>query len=417
MNKREELQQQAKEEYINHGKSGTIVAWMGFGKSKVAIEIAEELFPNGNILVTSPRTNLTKSDGENSWTQQLEKHGKLDTQNWKFVNIQTAYKWNIKEIGQFDFIIVDEIHTILTPEYAELLKKAKGLGIRVLGLTGTPDIDGTGKLYMYYTYAPIIFEYYNSSKDGIINKSRLLVYNYDLTDEYKVLVGSKKKSFKKGEATQYNYLTNRFEKARASMLEQGSEYLEVWNDAVEWTKNKEKYSKEQYSAGLEFIKSISMRKKFLHTLDSSKNIAIKLKNKILENPENKVLIFSELTEQIEKITPYVYHSKQDQEINDANLEKFNKGEIRELGSIRSLMLGLNLTGANYLIFESYVGAKTPNAQKVGRGNRLDPNEIATNIILKPNQSQTSIWFKKMVGGLNVDEVVNFNNLDRLMEAI
>ena len=60
-----------------------------------------------------------------------------DGKRYKIVmeNIQTCYKW---KGWSFDTIIMDEIHTMMTPEYSKLLKNNKYKSL--MGLTATHDI-------------------------------------------------------------------------------------------------------------------------------------------------------------------------------------------------------------------------------------------------------------------------------------
>ena len=71
---------------------------------------------------------------------------------------------------------------------------------------------------------------------------------------------------------------------------------------------------EQKRAAIQYLNAIKYRKSFLWNLTSSADIANKIKNKILINPDNKVLLFSELT-QTDKISNYSVHSNKPEEEN------------------------------------------------------------------------------------------------------
>lgn len=178
-----------------------------------------------------------------------------------------------------------------------------------------------------------------------------------------------------------------------------------------------------------YIWARNERKDFLWNLTSTAEIAMRMKKKILSweqevhnaltnaqmnlccditgLPElkekycpNKVLLFSELTTQASKLSANVIHSnvgdtaKQTQILNEETLRKFNSGEIRDVASVKSLTLGLNLVGANYAIFESYSGSDVQGTQKRGRLNRLKVDDFATMIAILVKNTQMESWYEK-----------------------
>ena len=187
------------------------------------------------MLITSPRTNLKEN-----WRKELEKWGLLRWAGDLWIvdakramveiiieNVQTAYKWKDRE---FDFIIADEIHTMMTPEYSAVLELKTQ---RLMGLTATHDItDNNDKGEYYEKYCPIIYEYYESADDGLINKTRFFIVNHILDNETQVRIDSKKGVFMRGEADQYEYLSERIKKGQQMMLMQGSQSW--FQDAADW---------------------------------------------------------------------------------------------------------------------------------------------------------------------------------------
>src|SRR6056297_951339 len=395
--------------------NGTIALDMGTGKSKLGIDsIVKGNFTK--VLITSPRTNLKKNwrDELNKW---MTKHTKTLTwgslYNITIENIQTCYKWTKEEISYFDYIIFDEIHTC-GPEYFALIDNALELNIPVLGLTGTLNDTNKFKSSVLYNKLPILYEYYDSADDGLINKRRYLVLKYQLTDAFRVKAGTKKKSWFVGEAKQYNYLTEQIKKGQRLMAATGSE--DWWNYAREWFWEN-KGDSEQKNAARIYLNGIKYRKEFLWNLTSSAEITKTIKDEILKKDNNKVLIFSESINQVNKITPYVIHSKQDDEINVKNLDKFDKGFLKELGSVKSLTLGLNIDGANYGIMESYTGSNTDFKQKAGRTNRLNISDIATIIWIVPEGTQAEQWFNKATKNIDKSNITVFNNITDLLEIL
>jgi len=473
---RDTLQKSALKKFEDSEYVGTVVMTMGSGKSKLAIDaIKSGKFKN--ILITSPRTNLKEN-----WNKELEKwsiHSNLSTEDaynyhWhgfsynriyiRMENIQTCYKWSKNEISKFDFIVFDEIHTMVTEEYGRLIQVAQELEIKRLGLTGTPDYQTKDdKKEFYDSYCPIVFEYYDSAEDGLINGRTIKVLKYDLTDSYKYKVETKSKSWLTGEKSHYEYLEKtikdsgeaikahyfslvRSKKDRVlrnhvltdsekefipHILSKDLEHFYFEVDAA-YGLDKVSYSLGQAIKELkgynystlgtratfhlrslntpQAIKptiakywwAVSERKKMLWNLESSKEIALSLKRGFLKDSGNKVLLFSEHTEKANKLSEFSIHSKRDKLHNQEMIDKFNSGEIRELSSCQSLTLGLNLTGANVAIFESYNSSKTNNDQKGGRLNRLPVADTATLIYLVPKNTQAEVWFEKLIGDENYE---------------
>jgi superfamily II DNA or RNA helicase len=444
MKTREQIQSEALEAIKTNNYNCVIGIDPGSGKSKVAIDcIKQGNFKN--ILITSPRTNLKKN-----WRLELEKWGiEYNGGNWLYYdtfkseypiflniileNIQTCYKWSWERLRQFDFIIYDEIHTC-GQEYFNSVQ----VDIPILGLTGTPTKSDPWKKEVLYKTLPIVYEYYNAEDDGVTNKIKYWIYEYQLTDDFKVQVGTKTKTWKAGELTQYNYLSEQYEKAKNLMFLQGAkEYFET---SLLWMKgkqlallNKDGYptlveidaTKEQREAGRKFFFAVRNRKEFLWNLTSSKLIALKFKENILNKKyydeelyciQNKVLLFSELTEQANKLSKYALHSnngdtpKQIEENNKKLLEDFNNGVCRELSSCMSLMLGLNMVGANWAIFESYSSSNTKAIQKCKRLVRLGVDEVANVVIILPKGTQAETWFNEAFKGIDYQVINKISDL-------
>lgn len=428
---RAEIQKQALNQLKANNYIGTICLSTGSGKGLVAINaIKEGNFKN--ILITSPRTNLKEMWKKelNKWniTQQLITLFWIETMyenipiNITIENIQTCYKWDEEILKTFDLIILDEIHTITSPEYGRLITVAKSANIARIGLTATPSLHDDFKKFFYDNYIPIVYEYYDSAKDGIINKRQYYIYKYKLTDDYKVIAGTKAKPFNVGEATQYSYLSDQIKKGQLLMSRTGSK--DWFNDAAEWAW-KGLGTSSQKSAAITYLNAIKYRKSFLWNLSSSADIAIKIKKKILTEfkgiytytgdsmNSNKVLLFSELTTQAEKLSVYSIHSKQNEETNKKLLQMFDDDEIRELSSVRSLTLGLNIKGANWAIMESYNSSPTDIIQKLGRTDRLSKDDVANVVILVPEGTQANEWFNKFSESLDLSEALYINNINEI----
>jgi superfamily II DNA or RNA helicase len=477
---REKIQKEALDVLKENNFTGVVCFEMGTGKSKLGIDaIKEGEFKR--VLITSPRTNLKEN-----WRKELEKWNILyhsdNAYNYRHLsmtrsiditieNIQTCYKWDENIIKQFDLIIYDEAHTC-GEEYFRLIDIALKNNQSVIGLTGTPNKEEEFKSKVLYKSLPILYEYYDSAKDGLINKRKYFLFQYELSDEFKVEVKAKARSWKQGEKSRYVEIERIFNesketiekfyfnqiKSRVNILLAGqaqesykrffvkltSRNLDYFRE-IYWNMMKSKkapynlyksmrfladedYAKFGMKADFyarkapepirsEFYKYIwarNERKKFLLNLESSAFIARAFKHKILESQNNKVLIFSELTDQCKKISTHSIHSKNKKEENDEKLSLFDSGEIRELSSCNSLTLGLNLIGANWAIMESYNSSETSVAQKMGRTNRLNVEDVGNVIIIVPKNTQAEEWFKTYSSKMKIENpeiITNIKNFN------
>mgnify|MGYP001078522965 CR=1 FL=1 len=423
---REQVQQEALNALIRNN-GGLIAMEVGTGKSKVAVDYIKHSKAK-NILITSPRTNLKDNWFKeiSKWTTYIFVHSFDDSKFFEdetlhkfrvvLENIQTCYKWS-DELKKFDLIILDEIHVLATPEYGKLIQLAKSLNITMVGLTGTPELYKEEKRLFYEQYCPIVYQYFRSAEDGFVNKTKYIIYEHELNNADKIWAGTKKNRFQKGELEQYEYLSKALKQAQIGMMREGSENW--FEDASEWGW-KGNGTKGQKFAAIKYLNAIKYRKEFLWNLTSTARIARSIADSILSNKENKVLIFSELTKQTDAISNYPVHSNISDKDNKITIDSFNQGIIRELGSVRSLQLGLNLVGANWAIFESYNGSPTGAKQSQGRLQRLDANDIAHVVIIRVVNTQYDTWFEGFTkllkitdsNSIVVNSITQFNDIMR-----
>lgn len=426
---REQVQSEALQALINNN-GGTCVLSTGTGKSKVAIDYIK--YSNSrSILITSPRTNLKEN-----WRKELEKWSFQQMNNiGQFVdknneeyspyiiieNIQTMYKWSKERLQLFDLIIADEVHTMTTPEYGQLLINAKELNITTIGLTGTPDDRKKDKFLFYQKYCPIVYRYLDSAKDGIVNKRKYIVFEYELDDIMQTTVTTKTKSWRVGEKKQYNYIQSQIDRGeeliRNILRVPKEDYVNYFGYAKAWYFNKD-IAKEKKDAGGMYMRGITARQELLWNLNSTAQLANRLAFHIQDTfKDSKVLVFSARTEQAENISKYCVHSKNTDELNKERLNAFNLGTIKQLGSCYSLTLGLNLTHAEFAIMESYNGSDVQFKQKAGRLDRLgvDNNAIITFIVVKNTQGEK--WFNNSVTFDEDDEVRIVKSIKEFKEAL
>jgi len=352
-------------------KKGCVVMTPGTGKTKLGLDISQRL--SVKTLVTVPRVNLVKE-----WEKEMEKWGvTVDV-----MVINSAYK---KDLSLYDFLIFDEVHTISESFYQitqQFVNKP------ILGLTGTPNKFLDFKKNVLYKDLPIVYEYLESSKDKLINETKIYMHPFELTDAkipFKIFNYDTERSA-------YNVADRYVKKLYAEIK---AKFPETPIDSCK-VEDKQLFSK--------YMFYVYKRRRILCNLTTSVDMA----KKIATVCKDKCLVFSESIEQASRICDYTVSSKMNKNNATDILAKFNMGEIKTLGSVNTLTLGLNLNGASFAVFESFNGSDTNVKQKLGRLSRLNIDEIANAIFLVPVDTQAEKWFDRLE--LDYTIVTDFNEL-------
>lgn len=474
---RNEVQSKAVEALVNNG-GGLVCLEVGCGKGKVAVDYLNTLEGELKGLFVAPRTGLI-----NSFKVEADKWNLNNTIAIDYTTMQAACKYTKDVLNSYDFILADEAHCITSPEFSKIIKLTPG--ILHIGLTGTPGLDDEEKKQFYNEYLPIVYEFYDAVESGFINKTRYIIYDHELDNNYQYTITTKKSSWSKGELAQYEYLDGTinssydkikeyyFEEIKRNTLrylEEGlinatdkaflkelvsrdlSYYYELMQER--WNKKDMSYNLYQIvkaikpstnyaKLGLNAIRlvnesgvpekvkslifrynwALKQRKNMLWSLASTRDIATKIKQLILEDENNKVLIFSESTEQINSLTNHTIHSKtadtpaKSKKLNKERLSQFNEGTSREVGSVKMMQLGLNLKGANYAIFESYNSSSTGGKQSQGRLQRLEKWDLATVILIKVKNTQCEKWFESFTSLFDLTDSEYVTSIDELKEVL
>ncbi len=362
------LQEQAKTAYINHtSTSASILMGTGLGKSKIALDLLKHYKPEEVLLLTN-----SQSLRDTNWQEEFIKFGMKDW--WDRVEsecYQTAYKW---ENRHFKFVIADEFDVSLAPEFQKFYKN--NTYDRLLALTAFIAED---KRQLAQEIAPVCFVYstQDAQEANLLNKTQFVQVNYFLSNEKTREIKLKNGGvFKQSENGEYGYLEDKLQQIIIGLGRANKEQTKAELLGQPVTKD---VSKLEWQ-----LKTISQkRKNLLFTSETSVKVVKTLLNEIHKNPNNKVLIFSKLTAQADKLADHSYHTK-----NKANnnLEKFIKGDISTLAVCDTVNRGMNIPGVNFIIHESYVGSETDFQQKHGRGVRLGIDQTMTYFILVP-------WYK------------------------
>lgn len=376
---RDEVNKEAKEAYFLAGGVASILNGTGTGKSKLAIDILREINPERILLLTS-----SERSRDYSWEFEFERWGAKDL--WSKVVpecYQSVYKW---EGVHFPFVLADEIDFALTDKYIWAI--TKNTHDNMLCLSGFVVEE---KLKILEEIAPVCYVYptQEAQKDGILNKTQFLLIEFELSNERSIMVKKKDGGhFYQSELAAYKYWEERYQKLVIANSNRENRIIEIDKltqsdkGSVELIDERIKLVEDSRAGEASIKWATYKRKDILHTLKSSRDVTKTLLTTILtENPSNKAVVFSALTNQIDQICRYTYHSKNKK--NNDNIAKLNQGEIRLLGVCDAINRAENLVGVNYLIKESYDGSETDFQQQHGRGMRLAPDQTMYFIILLP----------------------------------
>lgn len=383
---KDEIQQKAVQAFLSvKSRRGTILMGTGLGKSKVAIDIIKKLtIPEQGktnsialdilLLVNSERLR------DNDWKENCEKF----SFDWGCITpdcYQTAYKWSGKH---YDIVIADEFDFSLTPEYSKFyLNNTYDV---LIALTAHIPED---KRELANSIAPICFEKstQEAQNEGLLNKTKFIQVNFDLGQTKDLKLPMKNGGFFfQSENGNYLYLEENIQSAIIAQSVANANINKnslLGIDTTEWEKKRDR-------AGYQITMFTRKRKDFLHKLISSRKVVNSLIREITtNNPLNKILVFSKLTEQSAAMCEHTFNSKNKK--NNTNIEKLDSGEIRVLGICEALNRGANLKGVSHIIKESYVGSDTDFQQQHGRGVRLGTEDVMAFIILVPH-----FWIKVAV---------------------
>jgi superfamily II DNA or RNA helicase len=363
---REVVQREAKDAFLSSRRRNTIIASVGSGKSKIALDIIKELEPQTILLLTNA-VNLR----DVNWKNEFEKFGMLEY--WDRIvsrTYQGSYDNAELLAWDFDLAIFDEIDFACTPQYSKCFDiPAKA----VLGLTGFITEDKRGFLQLYF---PVCYEITTQTMqdDNMLNKSEFIFVEYPLCKERNI--DQKLKTggiFKTSENSQYEFWDKKHQQALVTKSALEKKYR---SSLIDFTQQKD-----WVAADWNFKFTATKRKAILHNLASSAKVTMELLRHIHSSEGNKVLIFSANTKQCDKF-PNPFHSKR----VVANIEDLNAGRVKDLSVVKKITRGVNLVGVNYLIRESYDGSEETFQQSYGRLLRLRPDQIAKYIVLIPYYS-------------------------------
>ncbi len=362
MNKREQIQQDALTIALNNKRCGLGIS-MGVGKTLIGLKYIDDLQSKNmrklKVLVVAPKLSIFKS-----WKDDAEKFN-IDITNVEFTTYLSLYKQNPHI---YDVVVLDECHSLLD-SHLNFLGMFSG---RILGLTGTPPrYAQSEKGIMVNQFCPIKYKYITDDavEDNILNDYMIIVHKMSLSNENTIQVKLKDKDFWTSEVKNYNYWSNRIMMANTKKQEQISSIMRM--KALMGFQTKEVYTK-----------------------------------KLLNEIEDKCIVFCNTQDQADGICKYSVHSKNPDA--DENLQNFKEGSIDKLSCVMQLNEGVNIPELRAGIIMHAYGNERKSSQRIGRLLRLNPDEKATIHILCYKDTVDERWVSEALRDLDQTKIKYFD---------
>jgi superfamily II DNA or RNA helicase len=365
------VHEQAKQSFLTH-KKGILHISMGVGKTKIAIDLINT---DSKTLVVAPFNSVL-----DSWKEEFIKWNKSDAN----VVYTTTASLGKHTKNTFDLVVLDEIHLY---SINQLSKVPHG---RLLGLTGTLS-DSSAAVIKEQLNLDVIFSYdiEQAIRDGIIADYRVKVIEVSLDDSLKYIQGGTKlKPFLTTEKAQYDYLTKQFNQIKFA----------EWN-AIGADKRKYALIKMQFA---------SKRAKLIYSCKSKIDAA----NRIISKYSNdRILIFTTLTDSANQLCEHQYHSKADKK----NLDRFSDGEIDRLAVVNMANVGLNIKPLHRAVVHQFQSSEETAQQRMGRLLRLEynnPEKIAEIHVVCAVNTVDEDWVKSALKNVPRSklEYIHYKNL-------
>ena len=329
MSKRESIQQEALDMAIKHKRCGLGIS-MGVGKTLIGLKYIDNFRATNlhlKVLVVAPKLSIFES-----WKDDAVKFN-ISIANVEFTTYLSLNKFNPND---YDMLVLDECHSLL---YTHEIFLANFTG-RILGLTGTPPrYAKSEKGEMVSKYCPVQYKYITDDAvdDDILNDYRIIVHKMPISTRNNMLVETKASRFYTSERKNYEYWTKRIMDSQSKKQEQIASVMRM--RALMEFRTKEDYAK-----------------------------------KLLQDIEDKCIVFCNTQDQADRICKYSYHSTNPE--SEDNLQQFKDGNIEELSCVMQLNEGVNIPNLRAGIIMHAYGNERKSSQRIGRLLRLNPDDTA-----------------------------------------
>jgi superfamily II DNA or RNA helicase len=349
-----------------------IALTMGLGKTLIGLRDMAHLLADGRrspastqFLVAAPTQAIL-----DSWPREAQKFGLaylLDRIEF------TTYRSLTKTLaaGSYHKLYLDECHA-LKDSHEPALRAHVAKKKSILGLTGTPPAQASSeKGRLVAMYCPIVVDYTTDEAvlAGLLNDYRLVVHRLPLRTvrDYE-LTTKTGQSYTTSERENYQYWSTRLARAEAGADPLPLETLRILR--------------------MQALMNYPGKGRYMTYL--------------ADQQQEKVLLFTCNQQQAEQQATHTYHSKNKH--SQANLEKFNTGEIQRLACVAQLSEGISIPNLRVGIIWHAFGNERKAAQRIGRLLRLNPDDTATVHLLMYQDTVDEHWVRQALAAFDATKI-------------
>jgi len=355
-----------------------IALTMGLGKTLIGLrDMAQQLaagpLPGKAFLVAAPTQAIL-----DAWPQEAHKFGLAHLLD--YIDF-TTYRSLNKALAASTYhkLYLDECHAL--KDSHELSLQAHAAKKRsILGLTGTPPAQAhSEKGRLVATYCPILIDYTTDEAvlAGLLNDYRLVVHRLPLS-----LVRD------------YQFTT----KAGGQYTTSEREHYHYWSGRLA-------------NAGHDSLPVETLRILRMQALMNYPGKGYYMRH-LASQQTDKVLLFTCNQQQAEDQAAHTYHSKNKH--SQANLDKFNAGQIQRLACVAQLSEGISIPNLRVGIIWHAFGNERKAAQRIGRLLRLNPDQTATVHLLMYQDTVDEQW---VMQALDAFDPTKISYVDALPEHL
>jgi superfamily II DNA or RNA helicase len=370
-NKKNEIQNEALQSWIDNNCKGSLAMATGSGKSRCALLAIEYLVKT--LGIKKPKVLLavpTESLRDQNWLDEFKKW-KM-TKYYKFLDRYCYVSLNKIEGNHYDLIILDELQNI-TENNSKFF--SQNTSDRVLGLSATPPSDEIKKM-LVKLHCPIVYEYRldDAVENGVVApyKINLVQIQLDNTNKY-IQAGTKDKPFLTTEYNHYQYLSKQILQLKYAGKQQAAMFAQL------------------------------NRQRFLGNLKSKMDVAKLIRDKYMV--DKRALFFCHSIAQAEEMCSDTFHSKS----KGDSLARLRSKEISQLSCVKALNEGENIADLDSAIIIQVNSVERNIIQQMGRIVRWRPNHEAVIWILVVVNTQDEVWWDKCSENLDKQKITFINS--------
>lgn len=372
---KDKLQKQWVEDFLKLPKyRGTIEAVPGSGKSMVGKILIEKIKEEHKKLIVVPSEDL-----KNQWYQDYV--NKYNLKNVDVFIINSAIK---KDVSNYKFIILDEIHRYGSKKFRDIFTMIKP-HVPILGLTGTFKRTDEGHKFTDL-FCPVFATYTHEQAlvDGVISEFDIINIPVEFNKEEKELYNQANKAFH----YYFSFFNNSFD--NVNMVVQKKDYSKI----NELCSNFNITEQELIKNGVQFYRMMQKRKVILYDSKSKLQAA----KKLIQQLNKKIITFSASISSAEWLENncggLAYHSKLGKTERMNRIQNF-KNSCKLLHSVTALDEGLDVPNIDIAINVSGNSTHRQITQRLGRSTRKSEDKpLAYFINLYIKNTQDEKWTRK-----------------------